>query len=114
VTLHVTGSADAPTHRSQVDILWHVSDAHRATRAIYDRYDHVFVAPALFDAEVAARASVSVQPLDPQAGPERNAEVIRQVAERLGRGRPTGIERSGTNDRAARSRRSLSPSVNPR
>src|SRR5204863_220215 len=37
VALHVTGSADAPTHRSQVDILWHVSDAHRATRAIYDR-----------------------------------------------------------------------------
>jgi GT2 family glycosyltransferase/glycosyltransferase involved in cell wall biosynthesis len=71
VAIHVFGLKEAPTRRGQVNILWQISHPDLATPAIYERYDHVFVASDPFAARMAERAAVPVTPLHQATDPER-------------------------------------------
>ena len=50
VTVHVFGLKEAPIRPGQVNLLWQISHPDLATPAMYDRYDHVFVASDAFAA----------------------------------------------------------------
>jgi GT2 family glycosyltransferase/glycosyltransferase involved in cell wall biosynthesis len=71
VAVHLFGLKEAPTRRSQVNILWQISHPDLATPAIYERYDHVFVASDTFAARMAGRVAVPVTPLHQATDPER-------------------------------------------
>ena len=71
VAVHLFGLKEAPTHRGQVNILWQISHPDLATPAIYERYDHVFVASDPFAALMAQRVSVPVSALHQATDPER-------------------------------------------
>jgi GT2 family glycosyltransferase len=90
VAVHLLGPEEAPTRPGQVNILWQIGHPDLATRELYERYDHVFVAPDLFAVELAERVSVPVTPL-PQATDQR-AQALCDVAEALASARPAGID----------------------
>ena len=71
VAVHILGLEEAPTRPKQVNILWQISHPDLATPALYDRYDHVFVASDPFAARMAATAHVPVTPLHQATDPER-------------------------------------------
>jgi len=71
VTVHLFGRSEAPIRPSQVNLLWHISHPALAAPALYDRYDHVFVASDPFAARMAALARVPVTPLHQATDPER-------------------------------------------
>jgi GT2 family glycosyltransferase len=71
VAIHLFGLKEAPTRRSQVNILWQISHPDRATPQLYERYDHAFVASDLFAARMAKRVAVTVSPLHQATDPER-------------------------------------------
>ena len=74
VTVHVFGLKEAPTRPGQVNLLWQISHPDLATPAMYDRYDHVFVAS---DAFAARMASLTRQPGRPRCTrrPTRSASI---------------------------------------
>jgi GT2 family glycosyltransferase/spore maturation protein CgeB len=71
ITLHLFGLSEAPTHRGQVNLLWHISHPDELPPAAYDRYDHVFVASDAFALSTAALVAVPVTPLHQATDPER-------------------------------------------
>jgi glycosyltransferase involved in cell wall biosynthesis len=71
VAVHLFGLKEAPTHRGQVNILWQISHPDLATAAIYERYDHVFVASDRFAADMAEQVAVPVTSLHQATDPER-------------------------------------------
>ncbi len=71
VTIHLLGLKEAPTRRSQVNLLWQISHPDVATPQLYDHYDHVFVASDPFAARMAARTTAPVTPLHQATDPER-------------------------------------------
>ena len=71
VAVHILGVEEAPTRPNQVNILWQISHPDLATPALYDRYDHVFVASDPFAARMAGSAHVPVTPLHQATDPER-------------------------------------------
>jgi spore maturation protein CgeB len=71
VTIHLLGLKEAPTRRAQVNLLWQISHPDLAQPAIYDRYDHVFVASDLFAARMGALAVVPVTALHQATDTER-------------------------------------------
>ena len=71
VAIHLFGLKEAPTRRSQVNLLWQISHPDLASPAIYERYDHVFVASDSFAARMAGRVAVPVSPLHQATDPER-------------------------------------------
>jgi hypothetical protein len=71
IAVHLFGLKEAPTHRGQVNILWQISHPDLATREIYERYDHVFVASDRFAARMADQVAVPVAPLHQATDPER-------------------------------------------
>ncbi|HEY8637257.1 MAG TPA: glycosyltransferase [Candidatus Limnocylindrales bacterium] len=71
IAVHLFGLKEAPTHRGQVNILWQISHPDLATREIYERYDHVFVASDRFAARMADQVAVRVTPLHQATDPER-------------------------------------------
>ncbi len=71
VAVHLFGLREAPTHPGQVNILWQISHPDLASPALYERYDHVFVASDIFATRMAERVSVPVTPLHQATDPER-------------------------------------------
>ena len=71
VAVHILGLEEAPTRPTQVNVLWQISHPDLATPALYDRYDHVFVASDPFAARMAGSAHVPVTPLHQATDPER-------------------------------------------
>lgn len=71
VTVHLFGLKEAPTRRGQVNLLWQISHPDLATPAMYDRYDHVFVASDPFAARMASLVRTPVTPLHQATDPER-------------------------------------------
>ena len=71
VTVHLFGLKEAPTRLCQVNLLWQISHPDLASAAMYDRYDHVFVASDPFAAEMASLANVPVTALHQATDPER-------------------------------------------
>jgi O-antigen biosynthesis protein len=71
VAVHLFGLKEAPTHPGQVNLLWHISHPDLATRELYDRYDHAFVASDRFADTMAEQAEVPVTALHQATDPER-------------------------------------------
>jgi hypothetical protein len=71
VAVHILGLEEAPTRPNQVNILWQISHPDLATPALYDCYDHVFVASDPFAERMAGTAHVPVTPLHQASDPER-------------------------------------------
>jgi GT2 family glycosyltransferase len=90
IQVHLIGPEEAATRPGQVNILWQVGDPDPATPGLYERYDHVFVAPGLLAERLARRISVPVTPL-PQATDDR-AQALCDVADALASARPARID----------------------
>lgn len=71
VTVHVFGLKEAPIRRGQVNILWQISHPDLATPAMYDRYDHVFVASDAFATRMSTLTQTPVTALHQATDPER-------------------------------------------
>jgi spore maturation protein CgeB/GT2 family glycosyltransferase len=71
VTVHVFGLKEAPVRPGQVNLLWQISHPDLATPAMYDRYDHVFVASDAFAARMASLTDSPVTSLHQATDPER-------------------------------------------
>ncbi|MFL5675950.1 MAG: glycosyltransferase family 2 protein [Chloroflexota bacterium] len=92
IAVHVLRDEEVLTHRSQVNILLHLSHAELGTPDLYERFDQVFVNPDLFDARMAGRLSVPVVPIDPTATPVLWTRAISDAADRLVGARPSRID----------------------
>lgn len=71
VTVHLFGLKEAPTRRSQVNLLWQISHPDLASPELYERYDHAFVASDRFAARMRSQVTVPVTPLHQATDPER-------------------------------------------
>jgi len=71
VTVHLFGFKEAPTRRSQVNLLWQISHPDLASPELYERYDHAFVASDRFAARMAGQTTTPVTPLHQATDPER-------------------------------------------
>ncbi|MFL5675951.1 MAG: glycosyltransferase, partial [Chloroflexota bacterium] len=71
VAIHLFGLKEAPTRRSQVNLLWQISHPDLASPELYERYDHVFVASDRFAARMRPTVGVPVTPLHQATDPER-------------------------------------------
>ena len=71
VTVHLFGLREAPIRRGQANILWQISHPDLASPAMYDRYDHVFVASDSFASRMASLTQTPVTPLHQASDPER-------------------------------------------
>jgi spore maturation protein CgeB len=71
VTLQVLGRREAPIRPSQVNLLWQISHPDLVTPALYDRYDHAFVASDPFAARMRESTRVPVTALHQATDPER-------------------------------------------
>jgi len=71
VTVHILGLKQAPARPGQVNLLWQISHPDLATPAMYDRYDHVFVASDAFAARMARLTDSPVTSLHQATDPER-------------------------------------------
>lgn len=69
VAVHLLGHENGPTHPGQVNILWQVGGPAPLSAEVQDRYDHIFT-----------------------GSDARTAEDLCEVAERLLRARPSGID----------------------
>ena len=71
VTVHVFGLKEAPVRPGQVNLLWQISHPDLATPAMYDRYDHAFVASDSFAVRMASLSHTPVTPLHQATDPDR-------------------------------------------
>ena len=89
VAVYLFGPKEAHTRSGQVNLLWQISQ-QGANPAMYERYDHVFVASDPVAARTAAGADVAVTPLDLATDPELErhmfdvrAQALSEVADRI-------------------------------
>ena len=52
---HLFGLKEAPSRPGQLNLMWHISHPDLAWAALYERYDHVFVASDRFAARMASK-----------------------------------------------------------
>ncbi len=71
VAVHVLGLSDGQTRPGQLNVLWQISHPDLADAALYERYDHVFVASGSFADWMRTRVTVPVDALHQATDPDR-------------------------------------------